>query len=106
MYVRYFLTTLVGTIRLPTFVGIRYCTNYCYVAGATCVLIRGTGVVFTPHMGRRRICMYPLGIVPTGYSRRRRTENECKRPLTAAQRRAGRFLSFMMTAHLDQADTN
>ena len=64
-YARYFLPTLVGTILLPNFVGILYCTNSCYVAGATCVLIIVTGVVVPPYMGRGRPRTYPTFIVLT-----------------------------------------
>ena len=50
---------------LPTLVGIWYCTNWWYVAGAICVIICGTGVVFPPYIGRGRPCTYHNGIVPT-----------------------------------------
>ena len=66
VYVRTILfPTLVGTILLLTFVGISYCTNYCYVAGDTYVLICGTVAVVPPYMGRGRPSMYPPGMVPT-----------------------------------------
>ena len=54
-----------GTIILLTFVGIWYYTNYCYIAGATGVLIRVTGVLVTLYMGRGRSHEYLPGIVPT-----------------------------------------
>ena len=64
-YVQYFFPTFVGTIFLPTFVGIWYCTNQCYISGATFVLISGTGVAFTLYMWTGRPRTYPPGIVPT-----------------------------------------
>ena len=54
-YVRYLLPTLVGTTFLTTPVGIWYCTNYCYVSGATWVLIRGRWVMVPMYMWRRGV---------------------------------------------------
>ena len=41
-----------------------HCTNQCYVAGYTCVMIHVTGVVVNPYMGRGRPHMYLSGVVP------------------------------------------